>query len=311
MTVLAEEKKIEIIDKKDYVVITPPKEFSFKECLVYLGRSDIECLHKIKDSELYKVIEIEKQKILFKVSSDNKRIIISFLNGVPSKWIRAHVVRYVWDWLDLDTDLSDFYRAVDNDHILNGLVIKYNGLRIIKIDSLFEGLCWAIIGQQINLKFAYILKKRLVEKYGKGLMYDGEQYWLFPTPEVIADIEVSSLRELQFTTRKAEYIISLAKHIREGKLSMEKLKLEKSYESLRGKLLALRGVGKWTADYAIMKCFNINNAFPIADVGLHNALKDVLGLKKKPSIEEIENMSEGWKGWEAYATFYLWRSLYD
>ena len=80
---------------------------------------------------------------------------------------------------------------------------------------------------------------------------------------------------------------------------------------MKNRLISIRGVGDWTADYTIMKCFDINDAFPIADVGIHNALKGILGLDKKPTIEEIEKLSVNWSGWEAYATFYLWRSLND
>jgi len=84
-----------------------------------------------------------------------------------------------------------------------------------------------------------------------------------------------------------------------------------NYEKLRNRLVSIRGVGNWTADYTIMKCFNINNAFPIADVGIHNALKGILALDKKPTIADIEKLSVNWKGWEAYATFYLLRYLND
>lgn len=298
-------------NKKTHVIISPPKEFSFRECMVYLGRSELECLHMIKGQELFKLIKIKDQKILFKVSSDGNDIKISFLNENPSKWVRDQVSRYVWDWFDLDTDLSEFYQDMKNDIILGKLIEKYYGLRVIKIDDLFEALCWAIIGQQINLKFAYTLKKRLVEKYGEALSHNGEEYWLFPKPNVIADLDISHLRELQFTNRKAEYIITLAKLIDNGNLSIEELRKLKSYEAIYKELLTIRGVGSWTADYVIMKCFNINNAFPIADVGIHNALKNILSLKDKPSIEEIKSLAVSWKGWESYAAFYLWRSLYD
>lgn len=302
---------IEWIDRKSHIILSTPVEFSFDECMVYLDRSDIESLHKVKDDELYKLIEVDKKLILFKVEKDEKGLKVSFLNGVPAKWIRAHVVRYVWDWFDLHTDLSHFYKVMKGDKILKELIEKYYGLRIIKIDDIFEALCWAIIGQQINLKFAYTLKKRLVEKYGRGLKHENSEYWLFPLPEVIAGLEVSDLREMQFTSRKAEYIISLAKLIESGELSIKKLKKLVSYEEIHKELLSIRGIGSWTADYAIMKCFSINDAFPIADVGLHNALKSVLGLEDKPSIQVIEDMAINWKGWKAYATFYLWRSLYD
>lgn len=75
--------------------------------------------------------------------------------------------------------------------------------------------------------------------------------------------------------------------------------------------MAIRGVGAWTADYVMMKCLHHPAAFPIADVGLHQAIKRQLGLERKPTIEEIEEMSTNWGGWQAYATFYLWRSLYE
>lgn len=60
-----------------------------------------------------------------------------------------------------------------------------------------------------------------------------------------------------------------------------------------------------------MKCFNINDAFPIADAGIHNALKGILVLDKKPTIDEIEKLLLNWKEWEFYDIFYLWRCLND
>jgi DNA-3-methyladenine glycosylase II len=78
---------------------------------------------------------------------------------------------------------------------------------------------------------------------------------------------------------------------------------------MREKLLQIRGVGEWTADYVLMKCFRIPSVFPITDVGLHNALKIHLGLSQKPSLPEIKKLAADWNPWEAYATFYLWRSL--
>ena len=233
------------------------------------------------------------------------------MDQVPAKWVRAQVAKYVWDMFDLGTDLTSFYKLAEDDSIIKLLIDKYKGLRIVKINDMFEAICWAIIGQQINLKFAYTLKKRLVESYGEKMIYDKEEYFLFPTPQVISKLEVEDLKPLQFTTRKAEYIIGIANLFNDGTIKKEELALEKDYEKLKKKLVSIRGVGNWTADYTIMKCFDINDAFPIADVGIHNALKGILGLDKKPTIDEIEKLSVNWRGWEAYATFYLWRCLYD
>jgi DNA-3-methyladenine glycosylase II len=298
-------------DGKKDIEIFPPEEFSFNECLVYLNRSETECLHKVKNGELYKSVKIEDWDVLLKIQAEGSNLRVFFLNGIPPKWVRAQAAKYVWDLFDFQTDLASFYEMAENDDILKKLVHRYKGLRIVKIHDLFECLCWAVIGQQINLKFAYILKKRLVEQYGEKLIFEGKEYFLFPKPEVISCLQVEDLKQLQFTTRKAEYLIGIAQLLAEGTLRKEELALETDYEIVKRKLVSIRGIGNWTADYTIMKCFNLNNAFPIADVGIHNALKGILGRDNKPSIPEIQNLIEGWRGWEAYAAFYIWRWLYD
>jgi DNA-3-methyladenine glycosylase II len=302
---------VQWLDYKNYIEIITPEEFSFEQCLVYLNRCDLECLHKIKDGEVYKLLKFEDINVIIKITFDNKKLRVTFIDHVPPKWVRAQVAKYVWDMFDLGTDLTSFYNMSNNDPITKLLVEKYKGLRIVKINDFFEALCWAIIGQQINLKFAYTLKKKLVESYGEKITYNDEDYFLFPTPQIISKLNVEDLKKLQFTTRKAEYIIGIAKLFHDGFIKKEELALEKDYEKLKKRLVSIRGVGDWTADYTIMKCFNINCAFPIADVGIHNALKGILGLTEKPPVNEIENLASNWRGWEAYVTFYLWRWLYD
>lgn len=298
-------------DFNHYIEIDVPDDFSFKQCMVYLNRSDIECLHRIKDGAFYKLLKFENINVVIKIFMESKKLKVFFINHIPPKWVRAHVAKYVWDMFDVGIDLTSFYELADKDSIIKLLIDKYKGLRIVKINDIFETICWAIIGQQINLKFAYTLKKRLVENYGEKFIYEEEEYFLFPKPEVISKLEIEDLKQLQFTTRKAEFIIGIAKLFQDGEIKKEKLVLERDYEKVRKRLTSIRGVGNWTADYTIMKCFNINDAFPIADVGIHNALKGILGLDKKPTIDEIEKLSVNWKGWESYVTFYLWRWLYD
>ncbi|MEH7390860.1 DNA-3-methyladenine glycosylase family protein [Bacillus sp. JJ1474] len=197
------------------------------------------------------------------------------------------------------------------DKVLKTLAHKYYGLRIMCIPDLFEALVWAIMGQQINLTFAYTLKKRFVEQYGESLTFEGETFWLFPSFEKIASLNVDDLRKLQITTRKAEYIIGITKDMKSSKLTKELLLQKQDYHEIQKSLMMIRGIGAWTADYVMMKCLHYTSSFPVTDVGLHNALMNLLGLERKPTIEEIEEYAADWEGWQAYATFYLWRSLYD
>ncbi|WP_342433210.1 DNA-3-methyladenine glycosylase 2 [Neobacillus sp. FSL H8-0543] len=293
------------------IEIIPPKEFNFNECLVFLGRSENEILHQIRAGYLYKLVKINGELILLKIGSTSQSIHVEFPIHTPSKSVLGGVAEYVWEWFDLDQELGAFYQMARQDRVLASIADKYYGLRIMCIPDLFEALTWAIIGQQINLTFAYTLKKRFVEQFGECQTFKGQTFWFFPTYEKIASIEVSDLRELQFSVRKAEYVIGIAQAMTSGQLTKEDLLQQQEYQLVHRTLTAIRGVGAWTADYVMMKCLHHPAAFPIADVGLHNALKLQLGLERKPTIEEIRELASDWNSWQAYATFYLWRSLYE
>ncbi|WP_026677494.1 DNA-3-methyladenine glycosylase family protein [Fictibacillus gelatini] len=299
------------IDRGTSIEIIPPSEFDFKECLVYLERSDREVMHQVRNGFLYKLIKANQEPVLLKIGKSSDAIHVEFPANYPSSKSRREIAAYVWELFDLERDLTPFYEMASRDKVLHTLIDKYHGLRIIRIPDLFEALAWAIIGQQINLAFAYTLKKRFVEQYGEKLAYKGFDFWLFPDAQTIASLETDDLKGLQFSARKAEYMIGVAKEMASGKLSKESLLQKNDLGEMQKALIAIRGIGAWTADYCIMKCLNSTAAFPISDVGLHNALKMQLGMNRKPAIEEIKEIAANWKGWEAYATFYLWRSLYD
>ncbi|KMY52109.1 DNA-3-methyladenine glycosylase family protein [Peribacillus loiseleuriae] len=299
------------IDHGSYLEIYPPKEFNFEECLIFLGRSNQEVLHQTEGGSVYKLIKVNESLILFKIGYINASIKVEFPISIPSIHSRKKVAEYIWEWFDLGQDLGGFYQVASRDKVLKKIAHKYYGLRMMCIPDLFEALVWAVIGQQINLTFAYTLKKRFVEQFGECLTFEGEPFWLFPSFEKIASLNVEDLRKLQFTARKAEYIIGIAKAMINGELTKELLLQKQDDQQVQKSLMLTRGIGAWTADYVMMKCLHYTSSLPIADVGLHNALKNLLGLESKPTKEEIKELAEDWKGWQAYATFYLWRSLYD
>ncbi|HMS64069.1 MAG TPA: DNA-3-methyladenine glycosylase, partial [Ignavibacteria bacterium] len=175
----------------------------------------------------------------------------------------------------------------------------------------FEAISWAIIGQQINLSFAFKMKRNFVEKFGEKFSFENKTYFLYPKPEIVSKLKVSDLLKLQFSRQKAEYVIEAAKTLTDFEISEAYKKNLTGLPLIEAKeiLCKIRGVGNWTANYALMKCLRNPDAFPIEDVGLHNAIKNILGLDSKPSVENIRKLSAKWKGWYSYSVFYLWRSL--
>jgi DNA-3-methyladenine glycosylase II len=297
-------------DHESMVSIDLPHEFSFEEVILYLSRSLNDCLHRIENNKIYKLIDLAGENILIEVGvSELNTLEIRFINSTPSPETRKLAAEYVCDWLDLATDLTQFYQAAVEDPLLGKLTKQYYGLRIVGIPDLFEALCWAIMGQQINLTFAYTLKRRFVEGFGSSMEWQGQTYWLFPTARRVADLAFSDLTSLQFTSKKAEYIIELARLMESGGLNKRSLLNLDNIKIVEKTLVAIRGIGPWTANYAIMRCLRDASAFPIEDVGLHNAIKLQLQMDRKPTLAEIRELAIHWTSWEAYATFYLWRSL--
>ncbi|MEB9505310.1 DNA-3-methyladenine glycosidase II [Bacillus anthracis] len=295
------------------LTLTVPTEFRFQENLRYLSRSNNECMFHIEDNKIYKVIPVHDVNPLVEISMNaDDTIQIRFLGEayISAKPIRDAVANYVTEWFDLTTDLAPFYTLAKHDVLLQRPIEQYYGLRTLGIPDLFEALSWGIIGQQINLTYAYTLKRRLVETFGSYVEWNDRKHWIFPTPETIANLHVEDLKNLKMTTRKCEYLIGIAKLITEGNLSKESLLQTQDVKIAEKQLTAIHGIGPWTAHYVLMRCLRFPSAFPIDDVGLHNAIKYITGSKSKPTKQEIKDFAANWINWESYATFYLWRVLY-
>lgn len=287
--------------------LSTPTTFDFAQILRFLSRNEKECLHTIKNQEVFKVISLENSLVLFSISFDSC-LQISIHSENQSQKIINFIKNYVSDWFDLEANLPLFYKTAQNDEVLASLCQKFHGLRMIGMPDLFESLVWSIIGQQINLNFAYSLKERLVQNFGQRIIYNDEIFYALPTPERLASLNIEDFQPLQFSRSKAQYILNVSREFAEGNLSQEAFR-KLSFEEVKEKLVKIKGIGNWTANYSMMKSLKNYDAFPVEDVGLHNAVKTQYGLVAKPTIGELNKMAKKWQGWRGYATFYFWHSL--
>ncbi|MBO0999902.1 DNA-3-methyladenine glycosylase 2 family protein [Bacillus sp. SD075] len=293
--------------------IRAPKEFRFSENLKYLSRSSNECLFDIVDQKIYRALDVENETFLIEISAMNEMELTVRFPGRTAPMdnqVKDAVSQYVRHWFDLETNLLPFYEMAQKDPLLQKPVSQFFGLRNMGIPDLFEAIAWGILGQQINLTYAYTLKRRLVEGFGDFVEFAGKRYWLFPKPDAIAKLTVEDFADLRMTVKKCEYLIGVSQLIAEGELTKEKLLNAKDEKEAEKMLTNIRGIGPWTANYVLMRCLRFPAAFPIDDVGLHNSMKLVLQTEAKSTKAEIRKLSEAWADWESYATFYLWRLLY-
>lgn len=288
--------------------IDKPTEFDFAHSLFFLRRSPKEVLHRVEGDRVIKAIELNGKPVVFTLREDKKQLIVEVGNGHLSPSDKALLTTYIREWFDLDTNLKPFYKMARQDDLLKAIVKSYHGYRIVGQPDLFESLVWAVLGQQINLAFAYTLKGRFVTTFGRKVEWEGTPHFIFPTPAVVSTIKPEQLLALQFSRQKAAYTINIAEAFLSGAVSREKL-AQLPLEEAKAELRKIKGIGNWTANYALMKTFRHPDAFPLEDAGLHNAIRQQLKLKSKPSLDRVKKIFKKYKGWEAYAVLYLWRTL--
>jgi DNA-3-methyladenine glycosylase II len=296
-------------------VVAAPLEFSFDLCASFLKRSPRELLHRFEHGRLRKLLQFKDRPVLIElyeatdlVAPAQRGIVIRALNTTINPDEQIQLEKYVREWFDLDTDIKPFYEKVSADKLLGDLITKFHGYRIVGQPDLFESLVWAVLGQQINLAFAYTLKQRFVQQFGTSYEFEGQPYYAFPSPDVVARLTDADLLPLQFSRQKSKYTIEIGKAFSERTITQEALS-SMSLEDARDTLMQIKGVGNWTANYALMKTFRYKDAFPAEDVGIHNAIRLLKNSKRKPTVEEVRRLFRRYKGWEAYATLYLWKSL--
>ncbi len=290
------------------ITVACPKEFDFNRCLEFLLRSPKEILHYVAEEKVYKAIEVNDRVIVIELQAQGNELKVTFLNTKCTTEEKLEIERFVRQWFDLDTDLKPFYEMARKDKLLAPLVETYFGYRIIGQPDLFESLIWAVLGQQINLQFAYTLKQRFVEQFGKQFAFKDRTYYLFPRPEVVAALSDAHLLPLQFSKQKSKYVTLIAQAFLEGFIVQKDL-AQLPFDEAKARLIRIKGVGNWTANYALMKTFRYPNSFPLEDAGIHNAIKRLKKMKEKPTLDQVKKIFSKYKGWEAYATLYLWKSL--
>jgi len=187
---------------------------------------------------------------------------------------------------------------------LRDIFTQHRGTPLVLDFHPYNCLMKCIVHQQLNLSFAHTLTERFVKTFG----FQIEGVYFYPTPEKVATLTIEDLRALQFSGRKAEYVIGIAKEVVEGRLDIEGL-YTKSDEEILNELVKIRGVGPWTVQNFLMFGLGRPNLFPLADIGLQNALKKLYNLENKPTKEQMLEYTKDWEPYLSYASLYLWRSI--
>ncbi len=287
-----------------------PALFDFEECLWFLHRNYDECLYQVRKGHVIRALRFPTGPVIIKIERVTQHLQISILHPKKTNQIvKTKVRQFVREWFDLKRDIAPFYNMVREHRDLRHLVTTYSGLRMMRIPDMFEAICWCIIGQQINLTFAYSLKRRLVENYGTFLPLNGENLWMFPTPNQLLLAREEDLKRLQFSRQKINYLLEAARAMVEGTLSRQTCEQYPSLDEQLAYLQAFKGIGPWTSNYVAMKCLGDASAVPWGDAGLLSALEKYRLIKDRSDRKGLRRLFRAFTGYESYLVLYLWRSL--
>jgi DNA-3-methyladenine glycosylase II len=198
-----------------------------------------------------------------------------------------------------------FVQAVEDDALLGPVVRRRPGLRVIQSATVFEALTWAVIGQQINLPFAIALRRSFIERAGRR---HASGLWCYPEPADVARMDPSQLTTRKFSRAKAETLLLLGCLAADGTLDLAR---DADPAEVAPRLLAVKGIGPWTVNYALLRGWGYPDCSLHGDVAVRSAIGRLLGRPDKPDLREAEAFLLRYRPHRTMAAAHLWASLAD
>ena len=185
---------------------------------------------------------------------------------------------------------------VKKDRVMKRLIPQFADATLQTRGDAFGTLARSIVGQQISVKAAQTVWDRFA---------------LLPAsmePEAVLKLKVDDMRAAGLSARKVDYLVDLALHFANGKLHVQDWQ-GMDDEAIIAELVAIRGVGRWTAEMFLIFHLMRPNVLPLDDVGLINGISRLYFSGDPVSRSDAREVAAAWKPWSTVATWYIWRSL--
>ena len=181
---------------------------------------------------------------------------------------------------------------------------RFRGLKPPRFPTLFEAAINGIACQQITLTLGIILLNRLATNFGRSVLAESSSAYAFPRPEYLAGLKPQDIRRVGLSYNKANAIIELARTITDSHLDMEDMGTLDD-ETFLSHLCKLKGVGRWTAEYVMLRGLGRIHIFPGDDMGARKNLQRWLKLKEPMGYEDVRCLLSKWKPYAGFLYFHL------
>ena len=189
---------------------------------------------------------------------------------------------------------------------LGPLLARQSGLRVPLAATPFEALTWAITGQQISVGAAVAMRRKLIKAAG---MVHSSGLACYPDAERLAALSEADLRSAGFSASKAQTLITVSAKVLSGELPLDEWQAELPVEQIGERLLAIRGIGPWTVNYALLRGFGWLDGSLHGDAAIRRSLQALLNSPDKISEAAAQRWLAEFSPWRALLAAHLWASL--
>lgn len=273
--------------------IRPPAPFRLDLTVWALRRRAANAVDAWDGATYRRVLAVRDKPILVAVKQRGKILDVTVTGKRLAPGTKQRVVAVLERLLGIRENLSDFYELSSLHPRLQELTVHFLGFKPPRFATVFEALVNGLTCQQLSLTVGIILLNRLTERC--GLLFEPGSY-AFPRPEDLASLSPADLRPLGYSGSKARALIEVSQSIVARKLDLEELAGFTNRQCVE-RLTRLYGVGRWTAEYVLLRGLGRVSVFPGDDVGARNSLERWLRLRTKLDYERVQKILNKWKGY--------------
>ena len=288
-------------------MFAPVAPFDFARSLAFLGMfPPTQGEYTIADGSWTRAIMLHGQTIVFAVRStgtvEKPRLEYTLHAEYPiSQEIQRAAEDRLRFMLSLGDDLRPFYAIAEKqDEAFARMVRRLYGYHQVKFASPVENACWAVLTQRMPMPVARRMKHALIERFGGSLTVDGVTYWAFPEASALAAIEPHELGLLIRHERKGRQLAAVAQAFAQAD---EAWLRAGDYDQVRSWLLAIDGIGPWSADFVLIRGLGRMEQAPVAEKSLLAAARHVYGPTTTES--DLESHARKYGPWRGYWVHYL------